>query len=104
MIGDKKSCGEKPIEPRRDSSMQAAVAHNQGTSELPSINQVLFDRFWEDVAPLNNFSPEAARALLARESSLPDALPRDRFAFDPWSAVRAALRERANGRRITRTA
>lgn len=84
--------------------MQAAVAHNQGTAELPMINQVLFDRFWEDVAPLNNFSPEAAQALLARESSLPDAFPRDRSTSDPWTAVRAALRERAAGRRISRTA
>ncbi len=104
MIGDNNSGGGKPIEPRRDSSMQAAVAHNQGTAELPQINQILFDRFWEDVAPLNNFSPEAAQTLLARESSLPDSFPRDRFAADPWTAVRAALRERAAGRRIYRSA
>ncbi len=104
MIGNKKSSGGKPNEPRRDSTMQAAVARDQGTAELPSIDQVLFDRFWEDVAPLNNYSPETAQALLARESPLPDMFPRDRFASDPWTAVRAALRERAAGHRISRTA
>jgi hypothetical protein len=70
----------------------------------------LFDRFWDDVAPFNNFSPAAARALLAHEAAgaAPQALNgaielNDLFA-DPWFAVRAALRERAAGRPILRSA
>jgi len=68
---------------------------------------VLFDRFWDEVAPLNNFSPEAARALLSREAPVHQQVlaygsPNDAMS-DPWTAVRAALTERAAGRRIARS-
>lgn len=84
--------------------MQAAVTRDRDTAETPAVYRVLFDRFWEDVAPFNNYSPEAAQALLAREAIAHEQVTSDGYASDPWVAVRAALRERAAGRRITRMA
>jgi hypothetical protein len=81
--------------------MQALIAYEQGNVQLTSTNRLLIDRFWDDVAPFNNYSPEAARALLSREAHIPAAMP-DALA-DPFLAVRAALIERAAGRTITRS-
>lgn len=80
--------------------MQATVAHDRFGFETPPQHRVLFDRFWDDVAPFNNYSPEAARALLERQSHLAG----QPLASDPWAAVQAALAERAAGRKILRTA
>lgn len=104
MIAGNDDRGDKPDELRRESTMQAAVTRDHSTAETPTMYRALFDRFWEDVAPLNNYSPEAARALLARESSVHEQMPDNGFDSDPWTAVRAALQERAAGRPITRMA
>jgi len=101
MIGSDNETGGKPLEPRRERNMQAAVAREQKSLETPAKRRMLFERFWEDVAPLNNFSPEAARALLARENETLGSAPSDGFATDPRSAVQAALSERAAGRKIS---
>ena len=87
--------------------MQAAVTTDQRNLNSSPVYRVLFDRFWDEVSPLNNFSPEAARALLSREAPVhqqviaygsgADAM------VDPWTAVRAALTERAAGRKISRS-
>lgn len=71
----------------------------------------LFARYWDDVAPLNSYTPETAQALLARES---DALEQrladsgvvelSNAVNDPWLAVKLGLRERAAGRPVTRHA
>lgn len=83
--------------------MQAAVTSNPVNLMSSSVYRVLFDRFWDEVAPLNNFSPEAARALLGREASVQQQVVAFGSATDdPWVAVRAALTERAAGRKITR--
>jgi hypothetical protein len=82
--------------------MQAAVTQDQRIPQTPAVYRMLFNRFWEDVAPLNNYSPEAARALLDREMAAHQQSSHDEFPSDPWVAVRAALRERAAGRRISR--
>lgn len=84
--------------------MQAIVTQDHGTAEHSDTKLRLFDLFWDDVAPLNNYSPEAAQALLAREAALVQNVTPDHFASDPWFAVHAALRERAAGRRIARSA
>jgi hypothetical protein len=81
--------------------MQAVISSESSFQPSPA-RRVHFDRFWEDVAPFNNYSPEAARALLSREAHIPAALS-DALA-DPFLAVRAALAERAAGRKITRSA
>ncbi len=81
--------------------MQAAVTHDYGTAELPAMYRMLFDRFWEDVAPLNNFSPEAAQAILKLEAPMYEQTMHDEFVTDPVAAIHAALRERAAGRQIT---
>lgn len=81
--------------------MQALVSSEQSNFLSSAARRTLFDRFWDDIAPFNNYSPEAARALLSREVHIPaaaiDALT------DPFLAVRAALAERAAGRTITRS-
>ncbi len=80
--------------------MQATVTRDRLGIETPAQHRALFDRFWEDVAPFNNYSPEAARALLERQAHLAG----QPLASDPWAAVQAALNERAAGRKIIRTA
>lgn len=82
--------------------MQAAVSTEHGNLHSPTNHRLLIDRFWDDVAPFNNYSPEAARALLSREAQIPASMS-DALA-DPFLAVRAALTERAAGRKITRGA
>ena len=94
--------------PERDIEMQAAVTPDQSNLTSSSVYRGLFDRFWDDVAPFNNFSPEAARALLSRETPVHQQfIAYDSGAdaiSDPWIAVRAALSERAAVRKITRGA
>ncbi len=106
MIGRNGHGGDKSNEPRRESDMQAAVTRELSTADTSAQNRSLFARFWEDVAPFNNFSPEAARALLARETATDERMLsgplHDGFTSDPWAAVRAALKERAAGRIIAR--
>jgi hypothetical protein len=83
--------------------MQALVQNNE--TDRPGIEAQqrfarLFDRFWDDVQHLNNYSPEAARALLRLEGDTErgETLDLDGPAFDdPWTAVRVGLRERAAG-------
>jgi len=91
-----------PNRPGRDSEMQAAAITEHGNHISSPVYRVLFDRFWDEVAPLNNFSPEAARALLSRETRI-QVSPLDAL-NDPMIAVQAALSERAAGRLITRSA
>jgi hypothetical protein len=108
MIGTGNDDSGTPSKPGRESEMQAAVTSDHGSLNSSPVYRVLFDRFWDEVAPLNNFSPEAARALLSREAPVHQqviAFGSDADAIvDPWTAVRAALTERAAGRRISRSA
>lgn len=103
MIVTSDNDGGKPDQRRRESEMQAMVTRDYGAAEHSDTKLTLFDLFWEDVSPLNNYSPEAAQALLARETALSQNISPDHFASDPWFAVHAALRERAAGRRIARS-
>ena len=105
MIGTGKRDNGVPSEPRRDVEMQAAVTTDQSALNSSPVYRVLFNRFWDEVAPLNNFSPEAARALLSREAPVQQQVAAFGSTIDdPWVAVRAALTERAAGRKITRGA
>jgi hypothetical protein len=105
MLGTDKRDSGAPSEPGRDVEMQAAATAHQSTFNSSPVYRVLFDRFWDEVAPLNNFSPEAARALLSREAPVQQQVAAfGSTADDPWVAVRAALTERAAGRKITRGA
>jgi hypothetical protein len=81
--------------------MQALISSEQSNFQSSPAYSLLFDRFWDEVAPFNNYSPEAARALLSREAHIPAAIA-DALT-DPFLAVRAALTERAAGRKITRS-
>ncbi len=100
MIGAGNEFGGRPKGPRREPDMQATVTHSRIGFETPDQHRSLIDRFWDDVAPFNNYSPEAARALLERQAHLSG----EPLASDPWAAVQAALTERAAGRKIIRTA
>jgi hypothetical protein len=109
MIGDRDNENNgAPSTPERDIEMQAAVTPDQSNLTSSSVYRVLFDRFWDEVAPFNNFSPEAARALLSRETPVHQQFVAygsgAEAVSDPWTAVRAALTERAAGRKITRSA
>ena len=105
MIGTDTRDSGVPSEPRRDVEMQAAATTDQSTFNMSPVYRVLFNRFWDEVAPLNNFSPDAARALLSREAPVQQQVVAFGSAVDdPWVAVRAALTERAAGRTITRGA
>jgi hypothetical protein len=90
--------------PREEPEVQPALAREAYRAGDSGGQQTLFSRFWEEVAPFNNYSPEAARALLARESRAIRHAPQDETASDPLAAVHAALSERAAGRKITRNA
>ncbi|HEX7102479.1 MAG TPA: hypothetical protein VF201_07535 [Nitrolancea sp.] len=81
--------------------MQALISSEQSNFQPSPAHRLLIDRFWDDVAPFNNYSPEAARALLGREAHVPASI--DDALNDPFLAVRAALAERAAGRTITRS-
>jgi hypothetical protein len=104
MIGANSGHHSKPDQFRREPEMQAAVEREHFGAETPARHRALFERFWEDVAPFNNYSPEAARALLAAEIQTQGHVQHDVLASDPWAAVRAALAERAAGRKIIRIA
>lgn len=104
MMGIDSENGNDPRTPRRELDVQPTLARESSKLETPGRFQALFERFWEDVAPLNSYSPETARALLALESRALQHAPHDGFASDPRSAVHAALSERAAGRAITRLA
>ncbi|HET7034376.1 MAG TPA: hypothetical protein VFI42_01730 [Thermomicrobiaceae bacterium] len=72
-------------------------------AETRDLLRQVFDRYWDDVAPLNNYTPETARLLLVRESARDDRLLELENDFnDPWVAVRLGLRERAAGRVLSR--
>ncbi|HEU5424346.1 MAG TPA: hypothetical protein VFU72_12445 [Nitrolancea sp.] len=72
-------------------------------AETRDLLRQVFDRYWDDVAPLNNYTPETARLLLVREGGRDDRLVElGSDVNDPWLAVRLGLRERAAGRVLSR--
>jgi hypothetical protein len=78
------------------------ISAEQSNFQPSPVHRLLIDRYWDDIAPFNNYSPEAARALLSREAHIPASMAD--VLSDPFLAVRAALTERAAGRKITRSA
>lgn len=80
------------------------------SNDVGDLMRQVFERYWDDVAPLNHYTPETARMLLAREEARAgdvrvavDGLVDLSDAFnDPWIAVKLGLRERAAGRLLTR--
>lgn len=98
--------------------LRAVVQINEmGARNVESRKQFnrLFDTYWDDVQHLNSYSPEAARALLRLQGTVPASATAvvaladgaddfDNIYHDPWMAVRAGLQERAAGRVISRNA